>query len=185
MYDNGSFGRAIILKTIENDMIMAEKEQNTTTRRAYRLITKPTKRAQTTALRWAMIDWQVERIDSELISIMDVFELSETELRSATGLSRDVFIYIYTTYCGPHTIINTPLKLYELYVYFKTYPIQDTFFLSFGKHNKGRFIQRLHDRARHLASGIFINDIMKSSSLFYVEICTDFCNTINNCANVK
>jgi len=91
-----------------------------------------------------------------LICTMDVFELTETELRSATGLSRDVFIHIYTTYCGAHTIINTPKKLYELYVYFKTYPVQRTFFLSFEKHKHHRYIQRLQDRARYLASGIFI-----------------------------
>jgi hypothetical protein len=88
---------------------------------------------------------------------MGVFELSDSELRSATGLSRDVFIHIYVTYCGAHTIINTPLKLYEMYVYFKTYPVQRTFFLSFQTNNKRRFIQRLHDRARYLASGISSN----------------------------
>jgi hypothetical protein len=87
---------------------------------------------------------------------MSIFDLSDTELRSATGLTRDVFVYIYATYCGAHTIINSPSKLYELFVYFKTYPIERTFFVSFGRKNKYRFTQRLKERARYLATGKII-----------------------------
>jgi hypothetical protein len=89
------------------------------------------------------------------LTVMGIFDLNDAEVRSATGLTREVFFYIYTTYCGAHTIINSPSKLYELFVYFKTYPIHRTFRVSFGRNNKYtcRFLQRLQERARYLAAG--------------------------------
>jgi len=51
-------------------------------------------------------------------------ELNNNNFIDMTGISQQVFSYIYIKYCGPTTPLPRPSGLYRLLVYYKLYPIQ-------------------------------------------------------------
>lgn len=57
-----------------------------------------------------------------VFTVFDIRVATDTWLRQHCGLDINTFLYIYQTYCGPSTIIDTHHKLYLLYTYLKIYP---------------------------------------------------------------
>jgi hypothetical protein len=50
-------------------------------------------------------------------------EYNNAQFIALTGVSHDVFLAVYTKYCGPPSSIRKPLHLFTLLMYYKLYPI--------------------------------------------------------------
>jgi hypothetical protein len=61
------------------------------------------------------------------------FAYTDDQIQSNIGLSREVFIYLYNTYCGYDTVIDHPSKLWELFVFYKQYPTRRAFLTTYDR----------------------------------------------------
>ena len=96
-------------------------------------------------------------------TIMNIFrffdEHSEECFKSIYGLTKQVFVELYTRYCGPSTPIDEPKKLASLFKYYKTYPVKRAFESSTSTSHYNSLdtyethlasvIDELHDLWRH------------------------------------
>jgi hypothetical protein len=87
---------------------------------------------------------------------MDQFvsKWSDSQFIAATGLRKCVFTYLFCRYCGRRTPIKTFDSLYNLFMYFKLYPITRAFHATFHHYRQGWFLSQLHHHASYLASVI-------------------------------
>ena len=87
---------------------------------------------------------------------MDLFlnKWSDSKFIGATGLRKCVFAYLFCRYCGLQTPVKTFRMLYDLFVYFKLYPVTRAFHTTFKHYCQGWFLSQIHHHASYLASVI-------------------------------
>jgi len=75
---------------------------------------------------------------------LDVY--SDAEFKQLTGSDKDIFRYIYTTYCGDDTVINKTYKLYQLLNFYRHYPTARAFISLYGASAKayGRYLSKIY-----------------------------------------
>jgi len=85
---------------------------------------------------------------------LDVY--SDAEFKQLTGSDKDIFRYIYTTYCGDDTVINKTYKLYQLLNFYRHYPTARAFISLYGASAKayGRYLSKIYLYEEHLSSVI-------------------------------
>jgi hypothetical protein len=85
-------------------------------------------------------------------------ELRDNNFIDMTGISPQVFSYIYVKYCGPNTPIPRPSGLYRLLAYYKHYPIQRALPSIFPHMRNGRAFKR-HIIRRQAYLAMVLNEL--------------------------
>src|ERR1700722_2516160 len=81
---------------------------------------------------------------------------SDPEFIHLTGVSKQTFVYLYTTYCADNTVINKSYKLYQLLYYYRHYPTARCFIVSYGcsARTYSRYLQKIYQYEQHLSAVI-------------------------------
>jgi hypothetical protein len=84
---------------------------------------------------------------------------SDPEFIHLTGVCKETFQYLYTTYCGENTVINKTYKLYQLLYFYRHYPTARSFLVAYGCSARAysRYLHKIYKYEQHLSS--VINEI--------------------------
>lgn len=92
------------------------------------------------------------RFEKQCQEFFDSLEIDERAFISLCGLKLKTFKYLFSSYCGTNTPLQKPKKLYNLFKYFKLYPVQQALQLEMGQRRTPGFImQELNDMSDFLA----------------------------------